>query len=240
MSYGADFATADPANAPLDPPLFIGADPALWGALILLLGVAALIGWLLGARRGSGPHDAAHAIWDAVDDAAKDAMKADTEALPAKAAHLRRVLTTRLGKTLAFGGELTGCVKALDGALKGEAEDKAAPPTRPEAIAATEHREAEPASASAAANVTIVAVHAAPAPTTAPASAPAPDKPATRPMTTRERNDALRLAVAAFNDYWRHRALREGEMSAVVAELCNPGAGHGHGGHGHKADHGHH
>ena len=42
-------------------------------------------------------------------------------------------------------------------------------------------------------------------------------------MTTKERNDALRLAVADFNDYWRHRSAREDEMRAVVAELCDPG-----------------
>jgi hypothetical protein len=42
-------------------------------------------------------------------------------------------------------------------------------------------------------------------------------------MTTRERNDALRLAVADFNDYWRHRSAREADMRAVIAELCNPG-----------------
>ena len=66
--------------------------------------------------------------------------------------------------------------------------------------------------------MTIVSVHNPPAP-----AHPQPHEHGKRSMTTRERNDALRLAVAAFNDYWRHRSAREGEMRAVVAELCNPG-----------------
>ena len=76
-----------------------------------------------------------------------------------------------------------------------------------------------PAELSAAANVTIVSIHPA-----APAAHAHPHaKPHRRPMSTRERNDALRLAVAAFNDYWRHRSARENDMRAVVAELCDPG-----------------
>jgi hypothetical protein len=48
-------------------------------------------------------------------------------------------------------------------------------------------------------------------------------------MSTRQRNDALRLAVAAFNDYWRHRSAREADMRAVIAELCDPGPRLSHG-----------
>jgi hypothetical protein len=151
-------------------------------------------------------------------------MHADSEALPARAAELHRVLRARLGRTLTFGGELSGCVDALDRALKGEAVHGGGPaghdhpdgehddPTDPEA--------ADPApSSSAAANVTIVSIH--------PGGSDHPGRPSRqhrrRAMTTRERNDALRLAVADFNDYWRHRSAREAEMRAVIVELCDPG-----------------
>ena len=228
MSYGADFTTADPANAPLDPPIFIGAEPMVLAAGFLLLLAAALLGYWYGLRK-QPPQDAAGAIWNAVDSAAKDAMKADTDALPEKAAALQREVQARLGKTLHFVGELGGCIKALNTAIKGETEDTT-PPAPPKAKTEREVAEAEAGGASAAAaaaNVTIVSVHASPAACAPPACAPTPPctpvKPAKRPMTTPERNDALRLAVAAFNDHWRHRSARESEMRAVVRELCDPG-----------------
>ncbi|HEY1224132.1 MAG TPA: hypothetical protein VGE54_02790, partial [Brevundimonas sp.] len=61
---------------------------------------------------------------------------------------------------------------------------------------------------------------------------PHPPEPDKRPMTTKERNDALRLAVADFNDHWRHRSAREGDMRAVIAELSDPGPRRTHLSHG--------
>ena len=128
MSYGDDFATVDTAGAPLDPTIMIGADPLFWSAVLLALLVAALIGWWLGAGSQSKRGDAAGAIWEAVDDAAKAAMKADTEALPARASELDRVLRDRLGRTLTFGGGLARRVRALSAALKGEIDGAAQHP----------------------------------------------------------------------------------------------------------------
>lgn len=237
MSYSDDFASVDAAGAPLDPTILLGADPMAWGAILLALTAAVLVGWLIGAGSRSKRSDAAPAIWEAVDDAAKAAMKADTESLPAHASHLHRVLRARLGKTLAFGGDLSGRVEALDAALKGEVEEKtrhhAGPaPDSDGGSGHDEHGVGEPrhgAAPSNAASVTIVSVHA-PSPPV-PAHPTGHDK---RPMTTRERNDALRLAVADFNDYWRHRSARESDMRAIVAELCDPGPRRprlSHGGH---------
>lgn len=226
MSYSDDFATVDTAGAPLDPTIMIGADPMVWGAILLALLVAAMVGWLIGQGSRSRRTDAAHAIWLAIDDAAKAAMKADTETLPAQASHLQRVLRARLGKTLTFGGALGKRVKALDAALTGEVEDKgrhhAGSAPAPDAGHSRDGHGAgdsgHGAASSAAASVTIVSVHAPSAP-----AHPHPPEHGKRPMSTKERNDALRLAVADFNDHWRHRSAREGEMRAVVAELCNPG-----------------
>ncbi len=218
MSYGDDFAGADPAGAPLDPTIMIGADPFFWGAVLLALGVAVLIGWLFGAGSHAKQTDAAAAIWEAVNEAAKAAMQADTDALPGLAAELQRILRARLGHTLDFGADLNSRVKALEKALGGEIEDPSAPPAAATPAAAVAGDKNAPA---AAANVTIVSVH--PHPPVAPAPPPPPAKPGKRKMHTRERNDALRLAVADFNDYWRHRKAREDDMRAVVAELCDPG-----------------
>ncbi|NJC41237.1 hypothetical protein GGQ87_001495 [Brevundimonas alba] len=225
MSYGPDFATADAANAPLDAPLLIGADPMIWGAILLALVVAAMIGWLMGSGSRSRKGDAAPGIWEAVDDAAKNAMKADTDSLPARAAELQRVVKARLGCTLAFGGDLNRCMKSLDEALKGEVDEKAhagghSPAPHGETPHDHDGQGQDHAPAPAQANVTI-SVH---APTTGAGHAPhQPHHSPKRPMTTQERNDALRLAVAAFNDYWRHRSARQGEMRAIVAELSDPG-----------------
>jgi hypothetical protein len=219
MSYGDDFATVDTAGAPLDPVIMIGADPMFWGAVLLALAVAAMIGWLLAGGSRSRRNDAAGPIWDAIDDAAKAAMKADTEALPAHASHLHRVLRARLGKTLDFGGGLSRCVDALDLAIKGEVEHgggRAGPDHATEdETPATNHEPDAPAAS--AANVTVT-INPPPG-----HGAHGAAKHGKRPMTTRERNHALRLAVADFNDYWRHRSAREAEMRAVIVELCDPG-----------------
>lgn len=220
MSYGDDFASVDTAGAPLDPTVMIGADPFFWGAVLLALAAALLAGLYFGARSGNGRPDAATAIWKAIDDAAKAAMKADTEALPARASDLHRVLRARLGRTLEFGGDLTGRVDALHLALEGEravGDGHAAHDRPPEEEAPAPDRDAAAPSSSAAA-VAIISIHSPPA-----HAAPPPPRPGRRPMSTRERNHALRLAVADFNDYWRHRSAREADMRAVVAELCDPG-----------------
>ena len=232
MSYSDDFASIDAAGAPLDPTIMIGADPMFWGAILLGLVAAALVGWLIGQRARARRADAAHAIWDAVNDAAKAAMKADTEALPARASELQRVLKARLGKTLAFGGDLGKRASALDAALKGEVEEAGHAHAGHPPGSDSGHGHGEPghgAAPSNAASVTMVSVH-------APSSGAHPQPPdhGKRPMSTKERNDALRLAVADFNDHWRHRSAREGEMRAIVAELCNPGPPRprlSHGGH---------
>ena len=230
MSYGDDFAGVDAAGAPLDPTIMIGADPMFWGAVLLALLAAGLAGYYFGSRSNARRIDAAASIWEAINEAAKAAMKADTDSLPAHAAQLQRVLRARLGRTLDFGGDLKGRVDLLDRAIEGESTDDNGhggydDPPGQDAPAAQPDTPAR--ASSAAANVTIVSVHPAAA-----SHAPAHQKPGRRVMSTRERNDALRLAVAAFNDYWRHRPAREADMRAVVAELCDPGSPRPRPGHG--------
>ncbi|HWW12548.1 MAG TPA: hypothetical protein VN018_08520, partial [Brevundimonas sp.] len=235
MSYGQDFATADPANAPLDAPLYLGADPVLWGALILLLLAAVLLGWFLGSRSAPRTGDASVAIWKAIDGAAKDAMKADDSALKGRAEHLLGVVDNRLGKTLALAGGkegLSACVKALRAAVDGTLSEKPkdghdAPKADPDKAHHDGHGHDDKhddhghgstsaVAAAAAANITI---------NVAPSSPGKPDHdhhPAPAPrkeMTVREQTDALRLAVAAFNEHWRHEKARVRALRAALAEL---------------------
>ncbi|GAA0617079.1 hypothetical protein GCM10009422_10300 [Brevundimonas kwangchunensis] len=247
MSYGADFATADPANAPLDAPILIGADPAVMVAGLLLLLAAFALGWFFAGRSRRNDGDATASIWHAIDKAAKEAMKADDHALRGKADHLAETLRKRLGKTLAFtaGDEgLAHAVAGLTAALNGRKPDETPGHDEPdhgdhhehvdhhdhhdESHKAHDHVHSAPATASASTgSVTIVNVipPAAPAPT--PHHPPAKPRPHHGPkeMTAREQTEALRLAVAAFNEHWRHEGLRIGQMRAALAELSGSAPG---------------
>lgn len=253
MSYGADFANADPANAPLDPTIMIGADPFFWGAILLGLAAALLLGWYLGARSNSHRSDAAHAIWKAVHDAARSAMGAEDNALRGRAEALRKVIDERLGKTLKLAGGLSGRIKKLDDAIAGKGPAQPGGGQTPpragggqQGAPGNDTAQGESGhggnggggggggAAAAAASVTVVTIGG-PA-TTAPTSTP-PTPPTVRDLNHREQTDALRLAVAAFNQHWRDEGARVGELRDAHAELSNPGpaqrsSGHAKGHHG--------
>lgn len=223
MAYGADFATADPANAPLDAPLMIGADPVVWGALLLGLVAAVLIGWYFGQGSRGSRVDAAVSIWDEIDEAAKEAMKADGDSLPATASALRRTIDRRLGKTLGIAGGAGRMIKALDAALDGEGEGKPHKPhddhghgDRPEHEPKPGHDEAAPSSIG---GVTVIVN----ADTGRKGDDSHGDHDRNKALGVQERNDALRLAIGRFNDHWRLRADRVRELRAAHAELSTPG-----------------
>lgn len=236
MSYGADFATADPANAPLDAPLYIGADPFVWGAILLGLAAALLLGWYMGARSNTHRPDAAHAIWKDIHDAARSAMGADDNALKGRAEALLKVVDSRLGKSLALVGGLSESIGEMRDAVHGRRPSDGhghghshggghdhghdaghgAPGHGHDAPAG---HEAHPAAVPA---VTIVNVNAG---ITGGHPPDKPHAPAAGGLTVREQTNALRLAVAAFNQHWRDESARVGELRAAYAELSNPGSG---------------
>lgn len=222
MSYGDDFATADPANAPLDGPLFIGADPFVWGAILLGLAAALLLGWYLGARSNTRRADSAPAIWAAINDAARAAMGSDDNALRGRAQTLLKVVEARLGKTLGLAEGLSGNVaklrEAFDG--KGSADGHGHGGAHPPAHDTAAHE------AHAAPAVTIVNVNAGAPPHGGGDHHPPArdDKPARRDLNHREQTDALRLAVAHFAEHWRDESARVRELRQARAELSDPGA----------------
>ena len=253
MSYGSDFVTADPANAPLDPPLMVGADPVLWLALGLLLVAAGLFGWWLGVGSRAHEGDATSAIWKAIDKAAKEAMKADDLALRGGAQHLLETIDRRLGRTLAVAvavapteqglaervGDLRSAVAGRPSHRHGHGDDHAGheghggPHDAPDAdghgdpSAPDDHREEGPRASAIASAITINVAGG-----SGRSGGPEVRHPRHREMTAREQTDALRLAVAAFNEHWRHVSLRVGELRAALAELAGHetrGSRRGHG-----------
>ena len=221
MAYGADFATADAANAPLDAPLMIGADPVMWGALLLGLAAALLIGWYFGQGSRGARIDAAESIWEEIDDAAKDAMKADGDSVSAKASALLRTIDRRLGKTLGMAGGAGRITRALEKALKGEAGDKPHGDHGHAAGHEGKHGHHD-APAAPAGGVTVIVNHAA-GDGHKPAGDHDGDHDAKKPLGVQERNDALRVAIGHFNDHWGQRRERVRELRAAHAELSNPG-----------------
>jgi len=221
MSYGADFATADPANAPLDPTIMIGADPFFWAAILLMIAAAAFAGYFFGERSRSR-RDAAQNIWQAIRDAAQSAMAADDNALKGRAEALSRVIQERLGKTVKLAGGLSGLVKTLDNAIAGRGPVQTGPirdpvPSRSGESSRSEATRGESGQGGGGGG----GGGAAAAPPPPPAAAPT-----VRDLTHREQTDALRLAVAALNEHWRDEAARVGELRAAHAELSNPGPAH--------------
>ena len=255
MSYGADFATADPGNAPLDPVIMIGAAPSFWGAILVLIAAALLAGYFFGARSRSHRADAAHAIWKAIHDATRSAMGADDNALKGKAEALRKVIEERLGKTLKLAGGLAGRIKKLDDAIAGKRPVQAGGGGHTAPQVGGDHGRAPGndkahgdsgqvgnsggggTAAAAAASVTVVTIGGPTPPAPPPPPPPAP--PTVGDLSHREQTDALRLAVAAFNQHWRDEAARVAELRDAHAELSNPGPAHKTSGHG-KASHGGH
>lgn len=226
MSYGADFANADPANAPLDAPLFIGADPFVWGAILLALAAALLLGWYLGAQSGNKRGDAAPAIWEAINDAARAAMGSNDDALRGRAQTLLKVIEARLGKTLVLAKGVSGNIGKLKEAVEGKGPAEAPKHGHGHSHGghhAPAHEAAHDTQAAPA--VTIVNVNAGPAPhPPGDHHPPAPDaRPEKRDLNRREQTDALRLAVAHFAEHWRDEGARVRELRQARAELSDPG-----------------
>lgn len=234
MSYGADFVTADPASAPLDPPILIGADPVMWVALGLLLLAAGLFGWWLGARSGPRDGDVTSAIWRAIDRAAKEAMKADDHALRGRADHLLGVVDRRLGRTLAVAGAAGGLAERVAALREAHAGRRPAPhgdhahdashDDHGSGQGSDDHGAQEETGHEARASAVASGITINVAGGSVRTERGGDNHHGARELTARQQTEALRLAVAAFNEHWRHETLRVGELRAALAELSGAGA----------------
>ena len=227
---GADFG-ADRAFEASGPDVFFSLPPMML-ALLALLGLALFaLGWFLKEAQTPRRRDDADSIWKAVDDALKAAMKADGAALVGQAEALKKVLAKRLGATLKLAGGLGGLVTALDHALEGEPHEPHGHGDHGHAHGHGEHghdahkpHDDHPKPAHDAGPVTnVTIINGAPAHGEKGGHGGGhgddhkPHKPA--PLSPRERDRALRLAVADLNEHWRHKSDRIGELRAACREL---------------------
>lgn len=232
----SDFTPAESVYEPAGSDLFFSLPPMGLAALALLLLLAFALGWFGRDWRRPRTGDAAETLWKALDDAAKDAMKADNGALAGKAEALAAEIDRRLGATLMLGKGLAGPLGALRKALKGErpvsahsdgsedhdtGRDSHAHDAHADHAAPGDHGVNERAAPAASAHATTVNINVGQGPTPPRPTPPiqTPDHPPRRPLSAEERDRALRLAVADFNEHWRRRAERIGELRRAHGEL---------------------
>lgn len=218
------------AFEPVDPPVFLGLDPLFLALLVALGALLFLLGWMLRSGQTRRDPDAADAIWKAIDDALKAAMKADGGALAGKAEDVERVIRKRLGATLSIANGLNPGLASLKAALAGQRHTPHAHAEAHDDHGDHDHDEpaddghaTETSSSTSVTQITVIngvrergrgggagggghghGGH---------------DHGGS--LSPRERDHAIRAAIADLNDWWRHKGERIGEMRAAHHELSS-------------------
>ncbi|MBU1346517.1 MAG: hypothetical protein KKA16_06140 [Alphaproteobacteria bacterium] len=128
--YPSDFETADAAYSPVDGPLFLGLPPLMTLMLLLLIlaiaaGMYFLGRWHMEQGGGTDADRAPEDIHKAILNASLRAMGASSNDLKSRAEALRALIQDLLGPVLDVAKGVSGPVKALDEALKGESKEPA-------------------------------------------------------------------------------------------------------------------
>jgi hypothetical protein len=141
--YPSDFETADSVVTRIDEPLFLGLPPLLAVILFLLL-LAIAAGFFFFGRWHAGETGAAGSrtpedIHRAILKASTDALASPSNELKARAETLRQTIWRHLGPVVELGKGVTGPLKALDEAIKGEKKVVKADPPPPAARKSHDH-----------------------------------------------------------------------------------------------------
>lgn len=228
--YPSDFETADAVFTPAEDSLFLGLPPLL-ALIVFLLLLAIAVGmyflgrWQAEQTGGSDVDRAPEEIHRVILNASLAAMGASSDELKSRAKALRTALDDHLGPVLEIGKGVTGPVKDLDAALKGEIKEtpKAEDKKHDDKHHDHDHGHGPQIVSAAVPPVTVnqIFVGGPPPPPAPPPHGghdgghpPEKPKPETRPMTGPEQIDALSKAVRAFHDHWsrgpeRIRELRD-------------------------------
>ncbi len=221
--YASDFQGGG-VFEPVDPPVFLGLEPLMLALLVAIGAILFWLGWMYRNSQTGRDPDAAERIWKAIDDSLKAAMKADGSALIGRAEEVERTIRRNLGATLAFGEGLGAELKRLDDALDGRRPESHDPhPEHDEEEHASDTGEhAESAHSGAVTQITVVnGVREGGTPGRRHSGSGHSGGGHATHLTPRERDHALRAAIADLNDYWRLKSERIGEMRAAHRELSS-------------------
>ncbi len=215
---------------PVDPPVFLGIEPLLLALLVAIGAVLFFLGWQLRNSQTRRDPDAAEGIWKAIDDAIKAAMKADGGSLVGKAEDVDRVIRNKLGATLAIANGLNPGLDSLRAALDGR---RHVPHAHGHAESHGDHGEhdhddhadddhgAEDSSSASVTQITVINGNreGRRSGTGRGGGGRTPDHGGS--LSPRERDHAIRAAIADLNDWWRHKGERIGEMRDAHRELSS-------------------
>ena len=230
--YATDFQGGGTFD-PVDPPVFLGIEPLLLALLVAIGAVLFFLGWQLRNSQTRRDHDAAESIWKAIDDAIKAAMKADGGSLVGKAEDVDRVIRNKLGATLAIANGLNPGLASLKAALAGRrhmAHSHAEPHGDHDEPAHDDHADgdhgSEAASPTAVTQITVInGVREGGRRSEGEGSGGGHSGHGGHgsggPLSPRERDHAIRAAIADLNDWWRHKGERIGEMRDAHRELSS-------------------
>lgn len=226
--YASDFQGGG-VFEPVDPPVFLGLEPLFLALLVALGALLFFLGWMLRNGQTRRDPDAADSIWKAIDDALKAAMKADGGSLVGKAEEVQRVMHKRLGATLSIAKGLNPGLDSLRSALDGHRHVPHAH-GHPEAHDdhhdhdhdnhAGDDHDVEESSSPTVTQITVINGNRdSRRSATGSGGGGHPPHPPGGTLSPRERDHAIRAAIADLNDWWRHKDARVGEMRAAHREL---------------------
>ncbi len=223
--YASDFQGGG-VFEPVDPPVFLGLEPLFFALLVAIGAILVLLGWHLRGGRTRPASDGAEAIWKAIDDALKAAMKADGGSLTGKAEDVERVIRTKLGATLALGRGLLPGLEALAAALAGRPHtprpltDPDEGTDRPGEDPPDEPASDESSSTSATVTqITVINGHPDRGGSGHGNGGHTPGGGHDRSLSRRERDHAIRAAIADLNDWWSRKDERIQTLRAAHSEL---------------------
>ncbi len=226
--YASDFQGGG-VFEPVDPPVFLGLEPLFLALLVALGALLFFLGWMLRNGQTRRDPDAADSIWKAIDDALKAAMKADGGSLVGKAEEVQRVIHKRLGATLSIAKGLNPGLDSLECALKGRRHvpHAHACPESHEDHGDHDHddhadddHDVEESSSPTVTQITVINGNRdARRSGTGHGGGGHHTHPPGGQLSPRERDHAIRAAIADLNDWWRDKDARTGEMRAAHSEL---------------------